>query len=157
MSLSPKSKRWWMKELMQLRCEANKLGRQLYDRRSDLGHVIHGKHSVAVKNYCRILDQTKWQHWRDWLEKVEDLDIWTAHQLTSSAWGDGGKARIPALKYKVGEVETSASTNLDKGHVLAKSFFPVRPPADEVMLDYAYPPQCENVGEITQEQISAQL
>ena len=134
---------------MQLGREANKLGRQSYDRRSDLEHVIHGKHSAAVKNYRRILEQTKRQHWRDWLEKAEDPDIWSAHRLTSSAWGDGGKARIPALKYKVDEVETSASTNLDKGRLLAKSFFPVRPPTDKAMLDFTYPPQCENAGEIT--------
>ena len=156
-NLSPKSKRWWTKELTQLRRDANKLGRQSYDRRHDPEHVIHGKHSAAAKNYRRILEQTKRQHWRDWLEKAEDPDIWTAHRLTSSAWGDGGKARIPALKYKVGEVETSANTNLDKGRVLAKGFFPVRPPADEAMSGYAYPPQCENAGEITIEQITAQI
>ena len=54
-------------------------------------------------------------------------------------------------------METSANTNLDKGRVLAKGFFPVRPPADEAMSGYAYPPQCENAGEITIEQITAQI
>jgi hypothetical protein len=88
---------------------------------------------------------------------VEDLDIWTAHRLTSLDWGNGGKARISVLKYKIGEVETSASTNIDKGHALAKGFFPARPPADDEMAEFIYPPQCEDVGEITPDQILAQV
>jgi hypothetical protein len=58
-SLTPKSKRWWTKELTQLRQEANKMGRQSYDRRHDLGHAIHELHTAAAKNYRRILEQTK--------------------------------------------------------------------------------------------------
>ena len=156
-SLSPKSKRWWTKELTQLRREANKLGRQSYDRRRDLEHAIHEKHSAAAKNYRRVLEQTKRQHWRDWLEKADDPDIWTAHRLTASTWGDGGKARIPTLKHTVDEVETLANTNLDKAHALAKGFFPIRPPADVALAESVYPPQCENAGDITTEQINAQF
>jgi len=131
-TIMPKSKRWWMKELTQLCWLANKLGRQSYDKQHDKGHNIHKKHDVAAKNYCRILEQTKWQHWRDWLEKGKDLDIWTAHQLTTQAWGDGGKTRIPTLVYKVGKVETLANSNSDKGRVLAKVFFPDKPPAEAI-------------------------
>jgi hypothetical protein len=80
-----------------------------------------------------------------------------AHWLTSLNWGDRGRARIPILKYKVSKVEASANTNLNKGCALAKGFFPVRPPADDMMADYTYPPQCKNVGEITLEQIMAQV
>jgi len=112
---------------------------------------------MAAKNYRRILEQTKWQHWRDWLEKGEDLDIWTAHRLTTQAWGDGSKTRIPMLVYKVGEVETSANSNSDKGHVLAKVFFPDKPPADGNIENYTYPDQCESKGSITSDQINAQL
>jgi hypothetical protein len=88
---------------------------------------------------------------------VEDPDIWTAHRLTSLDWGNGGKARIPALKYKISKVETSASTNIDKGHTLAKGFFLARPPADDKMAEFIYPPQCEDAGEITLDQILAQV
>ena len=80
------------------------------------------------------------EHSDNCTDKAEDPDIWTAHRLTDTIWGNGGKARIPALKCKIGEVETSASTNPDKGHVLAKGFFPVRPPADISMMEFSYPP-----------------
>jgi hypothetical protein len=36
---------------------------------------------------------------------------------------DGGKAKIPELKHKVEEEETTASTNKEKSAALAKSFF----------------------------------
>jgi hypothetical protein len=70
------------------------------------------------------------------------------------AWGDGGKARIPSLKYMVDKVEMLANTNLNKGHTLAKGFFPTKPPADNMIAVYNYPPQCEHVGKITSEQIN---
>ena len=109
--LTSKSKRWWTKELTQLRQSTNKLGRQSYNRRHDPEHDVHRAHDMAARNYRKVLEQTKRHHWRDWLEKAEDPDIWTAHRLTTSQGSDGGKARIPALNYKVGEAEMTASTN----------------------------------------------
>ena len=134
-TLSPKSKRWWTKELTQLRRRANKLGRQSYNRRHDPENAVHGEHVSAAKNYRKTLEQTKTQHWRDWLENAEDPDIWAAHRLTSSSCGDGGKSRIPALKYAANGEEATASINADKGRLLAKGFFPEKPPSDETLAD----------------------
>jgi len=129
----------------------------LYDWRYDLGHAIHGVHVVVSKQYQKLLDQTREHHWRDWLEKGEDPDIWSTHQLTSTPWGDGGKTRIPVLIHKVGEVEEQANMNQDKGHVLAKGFFPAKPPVDNSLDEFSYPSKCESEGVITTEQIHAQL
>ena len=74
-----KSKCWWMKELTQLHRLSNKLGRQSHQRGQDPEHDIHRQHNAAKKKYCKVLDYTKRHHWRDWLEKGEDLDLWTAH------------------------------------------------------------------------------
>jgi len=155
-TITSKSKRWWTKELTQLRRAANKLGRQSYRRRLDVDHAIHSEHAAMVKKYHNTLDQTKRHHWRDWLEKAEDPDIWAAHRLTSSAGGDGGKTKIPVLKYKVGDTVATASANCEKGRVLAKNFFPTKPPSDEALVDHIYPRACERVGKITTEQIRAQ-
>jgi len=156
-NITPKSKRWWTKELTQLCRQSNKLGRQSYDWRHDLGHAIHGAHVVASKQYRKLLDQTREHHWRDWLEKGEDPDIWSAHQLMSTPWGNGGKTRIPMLIHKVREVEERANTNQDKGCVLVKGFFPAKPPIDNTLDEFSYPPECEGEGVITTEQIHAQL
>ena len=64
-TITPKSKRWWTKELTQLRRLSNKLGRQSYQCRRNTAHSIHDQHTAAVKNYCKILERTKRQHWRD--------------------------------------------------------------------------------------------
>ena len=77
--ITPKSKRWWTKELTQLRSQSNKLGRQSYRHRNQLDHAIHAQHKDAAKRYERTLDYTKKQHWRDWLESADEPDIWTAN------------------------------------------------------------------------------
>ena len=156
-TITPKSKRWWTKELTQLRRAANKLGRQSYRNRSDANHAIHNEHSAMVKKYRNTLDHTKSHHWRDFLEKAEEPDLWAAHRLTSSTGGDGGKSKIPVLKYKVGDTEAKASDNSDKGQVLAKNFFPAKPLSDEALIDRRYPKARERAGKITVAQIEAQL
>ena len=54
----------------------------------DLEHMVHGEHVTAAKKYRKTLEQTKNQHWRDWLENAEDPDLWAAHKLTSNPRGD---------------------------------------------------------------------
>ena len=156
-SITPKSKRWWTKELTQLRRATNKLGRQSYRSRAEPDHAVHNEHAKMVKKYRNTLDLTHRQHWRDWLENAEDPDIWAAHRLTSSSGGDGGKSKIPVLNYKVGDAMAVASENCDKGRVLAKNFFPAKPPSDESWSDRSYPKARERAGKITVEQIEAQL
>ena len=73
------------------------------------------------------------------------------------SWGDGGKTRIPVLNFKVGEEEIQANTNQNKGHILAKGFFPTKPPADNTLANCTYPPECKSTGMITAEQIHTQL
>lgn len=63
-----RSKRWWMKELTQLRRHANKIGRRSYKHRDTPTHSVHEEHAEVVRTYERTLEQTKRQHWRDWLE-----------------------------------------------------------------------------------------
>ena len=70
-----RTKRWWTKELMQLWKKANKLGRQASQLSSLPYHRMHAEHADAVKTYQGTLEATKQRHWRDWLEKAEDLDI----------------------------------------------------------------------------------
>jgi len=152
-----KSKCWWTKELTQLQKEANKLGRQSYKRRSEPEHTIHKEHKKASKIYRDTLEYTKKQHWHDWLERAEDLDIWTVNKLISSAALDGGKARIPVLKGKVGGQETSVNTNDKKSATLAKGFFPPKLQMDEEKQGLKYPQQVKVSCKITMEQIQKQL
>ncbi len=86
-----------------------------------------------------------------------DPDIWTVHRVISAPLSDGGKACIPALKHKQGEVETLASTNTEKSKVLAKSFFLTKPPHTGIPTDYNYPSPCCKPNQLTREQIMNHL
>jgi len=125
-----KSKRWWTKELMQLCRQAKQLGRQSYKCQSQPLHRIHLEHKEAAKRYDKTLQYTKKQHWWDWLEKAEDLDIWTASKLIAAPAMDGGKARILMLKHEVDGQESLARSNEEKSRALAKCFFPAKPEED---------------------------
>jgi hypothetical protein len=151
-----KLKHWWTKELMQLQACANKLGRISYKLRNLPEHKVHCEHKEAKGKYQRTLKNTKQQHWRDWLEKAKDPDTWTAHKVISAPPTDGGKAKIPKLKHRIGEEDVTASTNEEKSAALARNFFPVKP-QDESQADDRPMKTSKGAGKITREQIRAHL
>ena len=104
-----------------------------------------------------MLKHTKQQHWRQWLEKAEDLDLWVAHWITTSAPMDGGKAKIPKLKHRADEEDVTATTNGKKSIALAKCFFPAKPQECETQARASYLKVCKGVGQIMREQILEQL
>ncbi len=149
-----KSKRWWTKELTQLRRHMNTLGRRTCKLKNNLLHPVHKEHAKAVRTYDHTLERTKRQHWRDWLERAVDPDIWTVHKVTSAPASDGAKARIPALKFKSSDEEVTATTNTEKSKALARSFFPAKPADPGIPADYAYPNACSKPSQVTKEQIA---
>jgi hypothetical protein len=151
-----KSKRWWTKELTILRCQADKLGRKASKLSHLPYHYLHAEHTAAVKLYRTTLENMKRQHWRDWLEKAEDPDIWTVNKLINSQPTDGGKNRIPVLTHKIGNEEHRAMTNNEKSSALAHSFFPRRPPLAMHEDDAIHVPCCK-ADRITKDNIECQL
>jgi ribonuclease HI len=152
-----KSKRWWTKELTTLRKAAKRLGRQSFKFKHLPFHHTHAAHADANKTYHRTLESTKKNHWRDWLEKAKDPDIWTVQRLLSAPASDGGGSKVPTLKYKSGGTEHLAKTNEEKGKALVKSFFPPKPHPEPQLEDTNYPPQCCKASQFTRETILRQL
>ena len=156
-NIMSKTKRWWTKELTQLRRVSDKLGRRSYNCKSLPKHSIHTEHKEVEKKYKKTMEYTKRQHWRDWLEKVDDPDIWAASKLISAPSSDGGKARIPILNVPTERGELAAKTNNKKSAALAKCFFPPKLSEAAEQMRLRYPKQCQgNVG-ITAKQISSQI
>jgi hypothetical protein len=147
-----KSKCWWTKELTQMQAHANKLGRASYKLRNILEHQVYKEHKEAKSRYQKALQSTKQQHWREWLKKAEDPDIWAANRITTASPSDRGRAKILKLKHKIGEEEMMASTNEEKSAALAKSFFPAKlqegPQPSE-----KYPKAHKRVSKVTRQQI----
>ena len=69
----------------------NKLGRISYKYRNDPTHPVHLELKESSKTYSCMLENTKQQHWRDWLEQAVEPNIWDVHKVISAAASDGAK------------------------------------------------------------------
>jgi len=157
MAITSKSKRWWTRELTQMQKQANLSGRQSFLCCNKPEHAVHIQHKVAKKRYMNNMEYNKRQHWRDWLKKADELDIWTANHYVTAPETDSGKARIPVLKVTVDGEETTARTNSEKSATLAKGFFPPKLAVSLVHPNAEYPPQCQVDVRITADQLRKQL
>jgi len=129
----------------------------LYKQKTDCTHRVHAEHTEAAKEYSTTLKSTKEQHWQSYLKRAEDPDIWTVYYLTSVPASDRGKARIPALKYSKGEEDRIATTNSEKGTVLAKGFFPHKLHSQDPSEGAIYLEACCKADGVMEEQIHRQL
>ncbi|PPQ78944.1 hypothetical protein CVT25_002395, partial [Psilocybe cyanescens] len=136
----PNSKRWWNRELSDIRKAMNKLSRTSYRYRAIPDHPSHTEHTEKAKEYGKAMDKAKIQHWREFLEDAVTKDIWTANRYISTPATDGGKSRIPTLKQKTETGQTKElTTNEDKAGALATAFFPPKPDISTVPNNYEYP------------------
>ncbi|PPQ72841.1 hypothetical protein CVT25_000254, partial [Psilocybe cyanescens] len=104
------------------------------------------------------MSRVKLQHWIDFLEEATTKDIWTANKYISTPATDGGKSKIPALKQKTANGQTTElTTNEEKAEALATSFFPPKPTKTTVPVEYNYleplPPPTEITINCIQEHI----
>ncbi len=152
-----KSKRWWAKELKELRKSTNKLGRKASRYKNWPDHEVHAEYKDTRKKYDKAIKYNKRHHWRDWLEKATDPDLWTANKYISAPASDGGKTRIPNLKQVKDGTERTATTNQEKGQMLAKVFFPSKPTVNGIPTTHEYPPPICGTHKITKDQIRHQL
>ena len=88
---------------------------------------------------------------------MKDPDIYAIQCLISAPASDGGKVRIPALKYKEGDINKMATSNVEKGAALAKGFFPQKLQMQNPQEGAVYPKECSKAGKVTEEQIQKQL
>jgi hypothetical protein len=151
----PHSKRWWTRDLSNLRQQVNQLSRKAYQMRGLPLHPCHEELKLLKNEYANEISSTKKQHWTDWLEDIEGNDLWTANRYISSEPSDGGKARIPTLTSKRPDGNTvEAATNAEKSIMIAKAFFPPPPLTDSVPADYEYPDPVVSQSLITSDQIT---
>ena len=157
-AICPKSKRWWSKEIKELRRQFRKVGRKGSKYKNHPNHPIHKEYNEAQRKYDTATKYNKKHHWRDWLERATDLDLWTANKYISAPASDGGSTRIPALRYQEGRDEKIASANKGKSEILAKAFFPREPSVSANEEEHqAYPELACETHKITREQIRRQL
>lgn len=155
--LGPQAKRWWTKELTGLRKEMLKIRRKLCKTRGKQSNPLWNKFKNARRKFGSELEKTKKNHWRDWLEKAMDPDLWTAHKYITAPPRDCGRTRIPDLVFSDEEGQKCASSNEEKGKVLAKTFFLDRPQAGKKDAPTVTPDLICKVDPITRDQIRRAL
>ncbi|PPR06479.1 hypothetical protein CVT24_002565, partial [Panaeolus cyanescens] len=132
----PWKKRWWTRELGELQREAKRAGRRMTRaRKKGRGEERIGelerKFRRARNRYTQAIKEEKQRHWEEWLEELDDKEVWIAGKMVGSGGSDGGRTRVPTLRKEDGE---EAATNEEKGKMFFEAFFPKRtaPPAHDV-------------------------
>jgi hypothetical protein len=129
--LGPQAKHWWTKELNTLRKDMLKCCRKACRNHNARGTPLWEQFREARRKFRRELEKMKKNHWQDWLERAMDPDLWTAQKYITVPPGDCRRTRIPDLIHSDDRGQHCASSNEDKGKVLAKTFFPDKPPTTE--------------------------
>ena len=117
---SPYTKRWWTKELTQLRHKLTTLRNKVTTLRrwnQDTSHAQMLFHQ-ARKAYFDKMDHQKALHWKEFLDNASNL--WKANQFTKSS---STPVQVPTL-FKDGR---TAQRDKDKADMLMETFFPVPP------------------------------
>ena len=141
-----------------MRTQFKKLGRESSKYRCLLGHAVHTEFKSVRKQYDKAIKYNKHHHWRDWLEKATNPDLWTANKYISASASDEGKTRILPLRQLQGNVKVTASTDSSKSKLLAQAFFPSCLPASTLHTEeIEYPEPICKTHKISREQIRRQL
>ena len=116
-NICPFSKRWWKKDLKDLRSQAQRTRRRFnkYGRQED-----EEKWKECRRNYYRKMEEYKRNDWQKFVSGADERDIWIVNQYLNST---PTNTYIPTL-------EGQAATNKQKTETLSKIFFPSPPPAD---------------------------
>ena len=99
----PSTKRWWTHELNDLRKKKNRLANLSHHWRGIPDHPSHQDHHNTSREYAKMIESTKKEHWENWLLNASERDMWTANKYATDPPTDGGKSRIPSLNYRGGD------------------------------------------------------
>ena len=154
---SPFTKRWWTKELTELKQEQTRLNKLSYCFRGIQDHAVHAEFKSATNNLSNRIDETKKEHWEEWLENATSRDIYTTNKYLNSEPSDYSSTWIPPLKTtNLQQHEELATENSAKAEALAEVFFPP-PPVESIIPDCTYPEPLKARGFFSREDIRSAI
>ena len=125
---SPFVRRWWTKELSQLKKQQNRISNKAFKLQHVIDHPIHKELKTATKKFKDIMQETRNQDWTDWLEAASQQDLYIANKYISNEPTDYSNTRIPSLRTVTNNnLPSTADDNASKAAALAESFFPPPP------------------------------
>ncbi|PPQ88249.1 hypothetical protein CVT24_006574, partial [Panaeolus cyanescens] len=80
----PDEKRWWTKELEELKKEKNRLASKAFKMRAMEGHEVHVRAKMAARRFAREVLVAKRARWEEWLSEASTKDLWTANGYLKS-------------------------------------------------------------------------
>jgi exonuclease III len=93
----PYIKRWWNKDLDDLKKRVNKLSELSWKYRA-VDHPYHTELKNLREAYAVAIAKAKEEHWSEFLETAMDRELWIANRYITNPIGDGGAARVPTLR-----------------------------------------------------------
>ncbi|PPQ82122.1 hypothetical protein CVT24_012427 [Panaeolus cyanescens] len=124
----PDEKRWWTRELEELKKAKNRLASKAFKMRAWVDAEVHQRAKRAARRFAEEVLRAKRERWEEWLNEASTRDLWTANGYLKSPVGDGGRTRIPTLRvYNDFDEEIEVTDNGEKAKVLARTFFPPPP------------------------------
>ena len=76
----PFTKRWWTPALTALRKKKNRSAKASHRWRGLPDHDAHSLHRTVTKEYAKLIESSKKEHWEEWLLNVPERDLWTANK-----------------------------------------------------------------------------
>ncbi|PPR00222.1 hypothetical protein CVT24_004961 [Panaeolus cyanescens] len=88
------TKRWWSKELSQMRDQKQKLAWLHAKHAKDKDHPVHDEYRRTRNRYGEAIIQAKEEHWRAFLEEATEREMWVANGYIRSPVGDAGRVAV---------------------------------------------------------------
>lgn len=84
-------KRWWTKEISELRQIMRSRSRAAYRNRTNLNHPAHQEYKEAHNTYANAISKAKKDTWNAFLENLDEKSVWTAHKCFGTCENYGVK------------------------------------------------------------------
>ncbi|KAG9221604.1 hypothetical protein CCMSSC00406_0006763 [Pleurotus cornucopiae] len=153
----PFTKRWWNSDLGMQRRRVGNLSREAYKKRGIANHGVHEAYRRARNKLADDIKIAKREHWRGFLEGVDNGTVFVAGRIVGGPGTDGGALRMPALRHKVGGREARVTENAEKAKIFYKLFYPPPPAQSSVPKDPEYPEPRWDFRMITDQQIETTI
>ena len=93
----PYSKRWWMHKLTKEKRVTMRLGGWAKTFQFCTAHPIHEQYQNQCNKYAKLLRKTKTSHWDEWLEELNESNVWQASKFIATPPTDAAKFCILTL------------------------------------------------------------
>jgi hypothetical protein len=136
---NPYKRRWWTKELTELKKEQNRLSNAAFKFRHLQDHPSHVEYKAAANRFKEVMYETRDQDWKDWLEAISQQDLYIANKYITSKPTNFSNTCIPTLHTTTNRLAGLAESNAVKAEALVQSFFPPPPDASSIPPGQIYP------------------